>query len=463
VVTVGGQTSIGVVFTVVPGIGLSPTSGAIGTSVTITGTNFGPVWSQYSTVTFNGVSATSITSWSDTSIVATVPAGATTGNVVVNQGGQVSNGEAFAVLAINSLSPTSGAIGTSVTLTGTNFGSAQGASTVMFNGVSAAVTSWSNTSIVALVPAAATTGNVVVTVGGQTSNGVTFTVVPTIGSLSPTSGAIGTSVTITGTNFGSSDIQYINGVLYQSTVTFNGVPATSITSWSNTSIVVTVPARATTGNVVVTVGGQASNGAAFTVLAPTIGSLSPTSGAIGTSVTITGTNFGPVWSQYSTVTFNGVSATSITSWSDTSIVATVPAGATTGNVVVTVGGQASNGAAFTVLAPTIGSLSPTSGVSDTSVTIAKTNSGPTRSTSTVKFKGAAWNAIWSTAPLNAAPNELSSDGGSKLRATLPINASGHASYSIAGLSAKPQTIAAAYANGTDYAAGSASVTINPVL
>ena len=81
----------------------------------------------------------------------------------------------------------------------------------------------------------------------------------------------------------------------------------------------------------------------FTVLAtPTITSLSPTSGAVGASVTITGTNFGSTQGT-STVTFNGTTAATITSWSATSIVAKVPAGATTGNVVVTVGGVASNG------------------------------------------------------------------------------------------------------------------------
>jgi hypothetical protein len=56
------------------------------------------------------------------------------------------------------------------------------------------------------------------------------------------------------------------------------------------------------------------------------------------------------------VTFNGTTA-SPTNWSATSIVAQVPAGATTGNVVVTVGGQASNGASFTVT--TISSGEPT--------------------------------------------------------------------------------------------------------
>ena len=306
---------------------VSPSSGPVGTSVTITGTNFG---ATQGTISFNGTPATP-TSWSPTSIVASVPAGATTGNVVVTVGGQASNGFNFTVSSttpnITSVSPSSGPVGTSVTITGTNFGATQG--TITFNGTPATPTSWSATSIVAPVPAGATTGNVVVTVGGQASNGVSFTVTsttPNITSLSPSSGPVGTSVTITGTNFGAT----------QGTISFNGTTATP-TSWSATSIVAPVPAGATTGNVVVTVGGQASNGVSFTVTSttPNITSLSPSSGPVGTSVTITGTNFG---ATQGTITFNGTPATP-TSWSATSIVAPVPTGATTGNVVVTVEGQ----------------------------------------------------------------------------------------------------------------------------
>src|SRR4029077_4097016 len=66
--------------------------------------------------------------------------------------------------------------GTSVTISGANFGATQGTSTVKFNGIAAVPTSWSATSIIAVVPAGATTGNVVVTVGGVASNGVSFTV-----------------------------------------------------------------------------------------------------------------------------------------------------------------------------------------------------------------------------------------------------------------------------------------------
>jgi Bacterial Ig domain/IPT/TIG domain len=63
-----------------------------------------------------------------------------------------------------------------VTISGANFGATQGTSTVKFNGTTATPTSWSATSIVAPVPAGATTGNVVVTVGGVASNGASFTV-----------------------------------------------------------------------------------------------------------------------------------------------------------------------------------------------------------------------------------------------------------------------------------------------
>ena len=158
---------------------------------------------------------------------------------------------------------------------------------------------------------------------------------PSVSSLSPTSGTGGTAVTISGSNFGPSQ--------GSSTVTFNGKKAATITSWSNTSIVADVPAGTPegAGPVVVTVSGVAStNNPTFTVTGPQIASLSPTSGAIGTPVTITGSNFGASQGT-STVTFNGTNATTISSWSNTSIVAQVPSLATTGNVAVTVSGIAS--------------------------------------------------------------------------------------------------------------------------
>lgn len=77
---------------------------------------------------------------------------------------------------------------------------------------------------------------------------------------------------------------------------------------------------------------------------PTFTSFTPPSGPVGTSVSIVGTAF----TQGTKVTFNGKSA-SFTVDSDERITATVPTGATTGNIVVTTkGGTATSATKFTV-------------------------------------------------------------------------------------------------------------------
>src|SRR5258707_9241319 len=85
---------------------------------------------------------------------------------------------------------------------------------------------------------------------------------------------------------------------------------------------------------------------------PAIAALSPTAGVPGLSVKISGSNFG---SAPGTVTFNGTSA-AVVNWTDSLIIAKAASGATTGNVVVTVGGNASNGFNFTVVALPTGSI-----------------------------------------------------------------------------------------------------------
>lgn len=169
---------------------------------------------------------------------------------------------------------------------------------------------------------------------------------PTITSLTPAAGPVGTTVTIAGNSFGNQQLT--------STVRFFNNRTATATSWSNTSITVTVPASSTTGAVTVTVAGTTSAGATFTVgTVPVIGQLSPAAGLGGTSVVITGSGFGSTKGA-STVRFNGLTAAT-TSWSATSIGATVPAAATSGPVTVIVGGIPSAGAAFTV--PTLNAIS----------------------------------------------------------------------------------------------------------
>jgi RHS repeat-associated protein len=199
-------------------------------------------------------------------------------------GSAISGGSETWGPTITSLSPASGSVDTPVAISGTNFGAAQNGSVVNFNGVLATVTSWSNTSIVALVPDGAASGNVTVRISGVTSNAASFTVTgPVISTLSPTQGTVSTSVTITGTGFGST-----RG---SSTVTFNGTAVTTYSSWSAASVTVTVPSGATSGGVIVTVSNVHSDDAPFTVTATAPSSTSDIyyyfSDALGTARVIT--------------------------------------------------------------------------------------------------------------------------------------------------------------------------------
>lgn len=320
---------------------VNPVNGPVGTQVTITGSGFGAAQGTGGIVFIN--TAATVVSWSDTQIVATVAAGAQSGSVAVKQNTQYSNSVQFAVstLNISGISPTNGTTGTQVTISGTGFGSSQSTSKVWIGTAYATVVSWSNAQIIASVASGTGSGPVEVCVSGYWSNSVGFTVNPSISGVSPGSGPVGSSVTVSGANFGTTQ--------GSSTIVFNGTPATTTLSWSDTSVSVPVPTGATSGNVVVTVNGVASNGTNFTVLpTPNITGLSPAANATGALVVVSGTNFGTSQGA-STVTFNGVAANTFTAWSQSSISAQVPSGATTGNVIVTVSGVASNGAEFTVL------------------------------------------------------------------------------------------------------------------
>jgi hypothetical protein len=81
-----GSWSNGVTFTVSTPhiIGISPTSGSAGTSVTITGTRFGATQGA-GTVTLGSLSG-QVISWNDTQVVALVASGARSGLVRIHQG-----------------------------------------------------------------------------------------------------------------------------------------------------------------------------------------------------------------------------------------------------------------------------------------------------------------------------------------------------------------------------------------
>ena len=240
--------------------------------------------------------------------------------------------------SITSVTPTSGASGTQVTISGSGFGSAHGTGTVWLGSTLGVVVSWGSTQIVATVANNAQSGAVQVQQGGAWSNAVSFTVsTVTISSITPTSGVAGTQVTITGAGFGASQ---------GSGQVWLGSAGGAVQSWSDTQVVAQVASGAASGQVRILQNGVISNAISFTVNTPHITSISPTSGSPGTSVTITGTGFGS--SQGAGAVLLGSTAGLVNSWSDTQVVAVVASSSLTGIARIQQNGIWSNAIGFTV-------------------------------------------------------------------------------------------------------------------
>ncbi len=228
---------------------------------------------------------------------------------------------------------------TQVIVDGENFGeSPKGRDYLQLGNMSATkILKWTPTQIVAVVPLGSMPGVVEVGHNRLQSNDVPFqTVVPEITDVTPRSGVVGQRVIITGKNFGAAQ--------GTSTLRFNIAMASPIT-WSDASIVTTVPVDATTGSVVIFVNEAPANGGNF-IAKPTIASISPEQGQSGSLVKISGSSFGPVQGT-SIVTFNGISAPVI-SWDAGFVMVRVPAGATSGPVIVRVNEIDGNAGQFTI-------------------------------------------------------------------------------------------------------------------
>lgn len=223
---------------------------------------------------------------------------------------------------ITSVSPNTAGSGAIVTITGNNFNTT---SAVRFGGVLASSFIVESPTTITAVVDAGSSGEVAVTTdyGTAAFSGFTFNRVPSIKSFTPTLGGNGTVLTINGTNFTET-----------TAVTVGGVPVASFTVVSPsvmTATVGTVP----TGllDVVVTTSfGTANLPGFYTGVA--VQNFYPTSGPVGTIVTINGTHFSANPSD-NIVYFGSVRAT-VLSATPTSLSVSVPSGTTFQPVSVTV-------------------------------------------------------------------------------------------------------------------------------
>jgi len=382
----------------IPSMGLNNSS----TAISIIGNGFfGGIGS--STVTgiklddVVNTALTGITALSDVTINALVPAGVAIGNynikVTTAGGTNLTSTTKFTVTTsvptVTALSPSTGSnlSATAVTITGTGFFGGIGSSTVtgvrLDDGANTnltGVTTISDVTIRASVPAGVAVGsyNVKVTAAGGTNLTSTtkFTVttsVPTVTVLSPSTGSnlSATAVTITGTGFfggvGSSTVTGMNLDDGANTI------LTSVTVVSNVTIRASVPAGVAVGsyNVKVTAAGgtNLTSTTKFTVTTPVpaVTALNPSIeyNLSATNITITGTGFfgGIGSSTVMDVRLDNVAntaLTAVTAVSNTTIYASVPAGLTVGNynVKVTAAGG-TNLTSTTKITITVDSTIPT--------------------------------------------------------------------------------------------------------
>lgn len=388
---------------------VSPQFGAVGETlvVTLTGTNF---TSGTSSVSFSGTGITvnSVTFTSSTQLTAniSIAAGAATGlrNVsVTTPGGTATKTNAFEVgrptPVLTSVSPATGGRGQSLSvfLNGTGF--VNGVTTASLgNGITVASVDGSSTSLTAqiVISQSAALGPRDVTVstaapgGGESTLTGAFSVVnpvPTITSISPTSGTRGKSlnVVVTGTD-------YYSGVTSLSLG--NGITVDSVVVLSNTQLQarLSIAYDASGGARDVSVtnaapgGGSATLTGSFTVNnpVPKITAVSPVVAPRGksTTMTITGTDFVTGVTGVSAGT--GITAGSVTVVSSTQLTASlsISRSATLGARDLTVTNGAPGGGTGTLAggfnvqnpAPNASSVSPQSGILGQSLSVVVTGS-----------------------------------------------------------------------------------------
>ncbi|MFD2162094.1 IPT/TIG domain-containing protein [Paradesertivirga mongoliensis] len=381
-----------------------PSSGKAGDLITLNG-QFHKLTKEEITVSFAGISA-QIEEVTSSKVTVKVPTGINTSNNGSNQvnitialGGHNIYGSQN-VFTINptpkDFSPKAGTVGTSILITGDNIPSSyyyNNSLKVYFGQTQVAISNQNSSGISVSVPGNITDAKFAVSVefnGIKTTLPGEFTITPhTITAISPASGLPGSSFSIFGNNFVTN--YYSSSNLG---VTIGGIPA-SVSIMSTGQLTATIPVSLPAGDYKVSV-----KQGPFTVEAPqtlkvqnlTLSSFSPSSGGVGKEVTIQGI-FMPGSSHQ---VYFGSLSTYTSNTTATTLKVNVPFGAVPGDSKITVkyGNQSAESSSdFTVLAPSITSFSPTSGVAGTEIIISGSGFSPY---TTVRFGTIQTNVIIAT-------------------------------------------------------------------
>ncbi len=271
--------------------GVSPPQAPPGAEVRIAGDGFSPRITE--NIVTLGALPVVVRTATPTELLVIVPTNAESGSFVVRvaSAGEVTS-PPFTVevgVQVASFAPSVISPGGRVTITGTGFAPRAALDRVFVNGTAARVVSATATTLVFDVPAAATTGTLLVDVRGAgraySTSPLTVQAAPTISALEPASGVASATVHIRGTGFGT-DIRQVAATLHGSALTIRSLTPTEIT--------LEIPAGAASDHISLVVNGlpPVSSPSPFTVLTPvTVASFAPETGGPGTEVRITGAGF----------------------------------------------------------------------------------------------------------------------------------------------------------------------------
>lgn len=314
----------------------TPTTGPVGTVVTITGTGLDGA----AAATIGSVAAT-LQAVSATQVRITVPSGAASGRIGVSGGGRVALSASnfvvttvaapapAAVPAVTSVSPTTVAPGGRLTLTGTALDQVASA---RLGSVALPIASASATQLLLDVPGNATSGTLSLTDRAGTARTVaqpiTVQVPLAVTSVAPATVARGQPLTLTG-----------RGLDRVTSVRFAGPASADVASRSGTtSVTVNVPTAAISGAVTAVAGTEtAASATSLTIIdAIVVTPQAYTAPAAGSPVTINGSGLAAVTS----VSVAGTAA-SITGQTAGALTFSAPAGVNCGPIVLASPAQAS--------------------------------------------------------------------------------------------------------------------------
>jgi hypothetical protein len=367
--------------------GISPAEGVRKSTVlvTITGTNLNTTNSV--AVSGTGVSVSGLTVVNSTTVTATftISSSATLGarTVTLTTAANSTATTTFTVItpSLTSVTPNTGTQGTTVNVTfaGKGLASTTGiggwGSSVTISNIVSSDTQVTATFTIAAGTALGTRNLYLITSAGPT-NTVPFTVTgPSIASINPSTGTRGTAVNVTFTGTGLASTTGVGG--WGPSVTVSNIVAsnTQVAATFTISVGTTLGSR----NLYLITSSGPTNTVPFTVTAPALTSIAPSTGTQGTTVNVTFTGTG----LSGTTGVGGwgptVPVSNVVVVSSTQVTATFTIGATAqlgshNLYLITTGGN-TNSVHFTVTAPAITSVTPSTGARGSTVNVTFVGTG----------------------------------------------------------------------------------------